>query len=102
MTATPAKVEQLKDLAAWFDYAATWLSREVDDSRAVNPVDDDIEADELVEEVAFFRSELNAMLMGFRRASDLLTALATPATTGTHKTRHPARNFRVINGGLKA
>ena len=72
--------ERLAALAAWLDHASRWLEREVQDSRAVRPADDEEEADpeQRVETVTFLTAELDAMVDGLRRTTDVLAALAAP------------------------
>ncbi len=71
--------DRLATLAAWLDHASRWLEREVRDSRAARPADDD-DADpgQRVEAVTFLAAELDAMVDGLRCATDVLAALATP------------------------
>jgi hypothetical protein len=68
--------ERMAALAEWFAYAAYWLEREVADSR-IGFVENDGDPAPRVERVAFITDELDAMLTGFRRASDALLEITT-------------------------
>lgn len=98
-------MERLRDLAAWFDYAAMWLSREVSDSRGDDGHDlDGLESNQVVEQVAFIKSELDELLVGFHTASAMLTAIVEPPVpdnTGRMqgKARSAVPYLRVIDGG---
>jgi hypothetical protein len=70
--------ERLTALAAWLDHASRWLEREVRDSRATQPADDEADPEHRVESVMFLSAELDAMAEGLRRATDVLAALAVP------------------------
>jgi hypothetical protein len=71
--------ERLTALAAWLDHASRWLEREVRDSRAGRPVEDEkADPEQRVETVLFLTTELDAMVDGLRRTTDVLAALAVP------------------------
>ena len=99
-------MERLRDLAAWFDYAAMWLSREVSDSRGDDGPDlDGYEPNQVVEQVAFIKSELDELLVGFHTASAMLTAIVEPpAPDNTGRMQVKARSavpyLRVIDDAL--
>jgi hypothetical protein len=83
LRATPrlADGERLTALAAWLDHASRWLEREVSDSRARQPGDkegEEVDPEQRVETVMFLTAELDAMVDGLRRATDVLAALAAP------------------------
>ena len=63
----------LRDLAAWFDFAASWLASEVTASRAFGCLEK-AGIEHRLERVTFHTEELNAMLVGFRRATDLMAS----------------------------
>jgi hypothetical protein len=70
--------ERLTALAVWLDHASRWLEREVRDSRAARAAEDETDPEQRVETVMFLTAELNAMVDGLRRATDVLAALAAP------------------------
>jgi hypothetical protein len=70
--------ERLTALAAWLDHASQWMEREVRDSRAARPVEDEADPEQRVETVLFLTAELDAMVDGLRCATDVLAALAAP------------------------
>ncbi len=83
MRATPRLTdgERMTALAAWLDHASQWLEREVRDSRARQPggkEGEEVDPEQRVETVMFLTAELDAMVDGLRRATDVLAALVAP------------------------
>jgi hypothetical protein len=70
-----ADAEHLSALAEWFVYASGWLEGEIEESRVTRPADTSFPPEQRIESVVFISAELDAMVMGFRRASDILRTM---------------------------
>ncbi len=56
-------------------YASRWLEGEIEESRVTRPADTSFPPEQRIETMSFISAELDAMVMGFRRASDILRAM---------------------------
>jgi hypothetical protein len=81
--------EHLATLAEWMAHANQWLEGEVEESRTAKPVDTTFSPEQRIEDVAFISAELDAILTGFRRATDALRTMATRISLSPHEKRRP-------------
>ena len=66
---------QLRVIAEWLDRASRWLEEEVRDNRACDLVEGVSNSGQVVETLTFLRPELDRMVTGFRRATDMLVTM---------------------------
>jgi hypothetical protein len=91
--------EHLADLAEWFAYAGLWLEGEIAESRTMRPADTSFPPEQWIEKVAFISAELDAMVVGFRRASTMLRAMTADPDLPSARSDEPARrptHLRVV------
>jgi hypothetical protein len=91
--------EHLADLVEWFAQASHWFEGEIAESRTMRPVDTSFPPEQRIEKVAFVSAELDAMVVGFRRASTMLRAMTADPDLPSVRTDEPARrptHLRVV------
>jgi hypothetical protein len=101
MTDQHAHSERLADLAEWLAYASQWLEVEVQESRTMRPADCSFPPEQRIENVAFISAELDAMVVGCRRASAILRAMSPCSPTSQDHARAIRRqpyHLRLVKG----
>jgi hypothetical protein len=68
---------QLRVIAQWLDGASRWLEDEVRDNRE-RDLAEGVSDTEQVEVLTVLRPELDRMVVGFRRATEMLVAMTAP------------------------
>jgi hypothetical protein len=91
----PNEKAQLRVIAEWFDRASRWLEEDVRDNRERDLVEGVSSSGQVVETLTFLRPELDQMVTGFRRATDMLvTMTANPELpTGPTNTAPRSRSY---------
>jgi hypothetical protein len=94
----PNEKAQLRVIAEWFDRASRWLEEEVRDNRERDLVEGVSSSGQVVETLTFLRPELDRMVTGFRRATDMLVTMTVPVanpepSTGPTNTAPRSRSY---------
>ena len=89
---------KLRVIAEWLDRASRWLEEEVRDNRARDLVEGVLDSGQVVETLTFLRPELDRMVTGFRRATDMLVTMTVPVAnpelpTGPTNTAPRSRSY---------
>jgi hypothetical protein len=91
---------QLRIVANWLDGASRWLESEVRDNRQRDIADGVSDPEEVIEILTFLRPELDRMVIGLRRAADLLLATTMPLDN-SKMPPEPTTNARCSRGHLR-
>jgi hypothetical protein len=67
-------------ITEWLDRASRWLEDEVRDNRERDLVEGVSNSGQVLETLTFLRPELDTMVIGFRRCTDMLVAMTAPLT----------------------
>jgi hypothetical protein len=74
----PVGDPQLRVISEWLHQASRWFEDEVRDNRQRDLADGISDSEEVIEVLTFLRPELDRMMTGLRRATDLLLAMTAP------------------------
>lgn len=69
---------QLRIIAEWLDRASMWFEEEVRDNRERDRIEGISNPGQPIETLTFLRPELDRMLTGFRRATEMLVTMTAP------------------------
>ena len=74
----PIEKAKLRVIAEWLDRASQWLEEEVRDNRERDQIEGISDPRQAVETLTFLRPELDRMVLGFRRATEILVTMTDP------------------------
>ena len=70
--------KQLRIIAEWLDRASRWFEEEVRDNRERDRIEGVSNSAQPIETLTFLRPELDRMLSGFRRTTEILVTMTAP------------------------